>query len=129
MPATQRTVLVVDDDPYVRSILTLLLSGEGFAVAAAADGREGLAHLRQAGPRPRLVVLDLSMPRMDGWQFLRERALDAGLAAVPVLVLSSEPNAQETLALGAAEVLAKPFGLQALADVVRKHCGTPPPLA
>jgi CheY-like chemotaxis protein len=93
-------VLIVDDNDDVRRILGLRLSLEGFEVAAAADGREGLAALR--GGRWDLVLLDLIMPEVDGFEFLAE--LRGEHNAPPVVVISQydDPaNRQRAMALGA----------------------------
>jgi two-component system response regulator MprA len=78
-------VLVVDDEPAIRSFLAPLLEMEGFRVCSAADGLEAMAHL--ASERPDVVLLDLAMPRMDGWQVLR--ALRDRDDAPPVVVMTA----------------------------------------
>src|SRR2546428_350964 len=73
-------VLVVDDDLAVRESMRSVLEGEGYAVTAAENGLEALQHLRN-GLRPEVILLDLLMPVMDGWQFLRELRQDPELAS------------------------------------------------
>jgi len=106
-------VLVVDDDEDIRTILRLLLEGEGYCVALAANGREALD--RVAERPPRLVLLDLHMPEMSGWeahQRLREQR-----AAIPVVFMTAGEHARrEADRHGADGFLAKPFEL---ADVLR----------
>jgi CheY-like chemotaxis protein len=75
-------VLIVEDDVATRASLVLLLQAEGYAADSVSDGRQALSYLR-SHPPPRLVVLDLLMPVMDGWQFLAKRQGDPHLAAVP----------------------------------------------
>jgi CheY-like chemotaxis protein len=84
----QGPVLVVDDDHEIRSAVRELLEGEGYRVFQAVDGRDALAVLA-AIPFPRLIVLDLLMPIMNGWELLRALKRDPRLAAVPVVVLSA----------------------------------------
>ena len=99
-----------------QAINRLVLEGEGYAVAVAADGREALAQLR-AAPPPSLILLDLMMPVLDGWEFLDQQRHLAHLADIPVLVLSAAHRVQDT-APDAAAVFAKPFDLdEVLASV------------
>ena len=110
MPHVSTTwdVLVVDDDPDLSFTLQALLEDEGYRVTTAIDGAEALSLLRNAEAPPRLIVLDLLMPGMDGWQFLRARAQCAMLASVPVAVLSGAPGAASSVAgLGAVTCVAK----------------------
>jgi len=73
-------VLIVEDDADLREMMCLLLAHEGFEAEAVGNGVEALERLRSAAPRPQLILLDLMMPRMDGWQFCREKAMDPNLA-------------------------------------------------
>ena len=101
-------ILVIDDSSTVRAVLTALLQRAGYSVAVAANGREALDHLRQAQP-PRVILLDLMMPVMDGRQFRREQQHDPGLASIPVVVLSGESDLpQVARSLGVAGYFAKP---------------------
>src|SRR4051794_28574938 len=88
VPASSKLILVVDDDPDLRDTLGQILEDEGYSVAAASNGREALAYLRER-PAPSLILLDLMMPVMDGWQFRSEQRLDSVLAKIPVLVISA----------------------------------------
>ncbi len=116
-------LLIVEDDSATRDALALLLSGAGYATATAADGREALTYLR-SHPVPDLVLLDLLMPVADGWQFLAERAKDAALAAIPVVVLSAGGKSLRAaaLALGADDFLEKPISPEDLLAAVGRYC-------
>ena len=112
------SVLIVDDDPQVRSLLTSVFSDEGFMVTACADGQEALANLE---PEPDLIILDVAMPVMDGREFLREYRA-AGHCA-PVLVLSADA-ASAVGAEFAVPAMNKPFDLELLlvvADRLTEH--------
>jgi DNA-binding response OmpR family regulator len=101
------TVLVIEDDADIRQLLRTLLDREGYAVAEAASGREGLRAFHEA--RPDLVILDVGLPDLDGWQVL-ERIRD--MSDAPVLVLtarSSERDKVRGLNAGADDYLTKPF--------------------
>jgi twitching motility two-component system response regulator PilH len=117
-----RRVLVVDDSAATRKALARLLTADGFEVTVAADGREALRLLR-GRHRPRLILLDLSMPGGGGEEFRRRQAQDPALANVPVLVCSAEADAEErAAALGAAGYLPKPVDADLLLNAVRRHC-------
>ena len=122
-------VLVVEDDVDIREALVGLLEDEGYAVAGAANGHDALLHLR-ANPKPALILLDLMMPVMNGWQFRAEQRRDAAVADVPVIIISADGNLDEKArALDAAGFLRKPIELEHLLTTVAKFCapaaGTP----
>ena len=75
-------ILVVDDDPDIRDSLREVLEDEGYEVACVGNGREALDHLKTANPRPCVILLDLMMPVMDGWQFRKEQKQDAEIAGI-----------------------------------------------
>lgn len=105
-------VMVVDDDPVVRAILKRTLELERYEVVLAEDGNEGLRALWSA--RPDLVILDVNMPGLDGWQVL-QRVRE--LSSVPVIMLTihaDELNRVRGLRAGADDYVAKPFGRQEL---------------
>lgn len=109
-PATPCAVLVVDDDPTIRECLAELLASEGFEVQEARNGREALQLQRLATAPPAIVVLDLMMPVMNGWQFLDEQKRRPTVASIPVIVVT----ASDEPAAGADRVLHKPFDLDVL---------------
>jgi CheY-like chemotaxis protein len=84
-------ILVVDDDNDLRETLQMLLEASGFSVAVAANGRAALEHLR-TGTRPRLILLDLMMPEMNGWQFLEHARRDASLASIPIVIMTAHKS-------------------------------------
>lgn len=114
---TSNFVLTVDDDPDLLEVTSFVIEQEGMAVETARNGEEALALLR-AGRRPSLVLLDLMMPVMNGWEFLTEIAKDPVLREIPIVVLTAAKQVQVT---GAAEVLAKPMDLTALIRVVERY--------
>ena len=113
-----RHVLVVDDDPAIREEVRDVLVGEGMEVDTAADGLEALAKARER--RPRLVLLDMRMPRMDGWRFaqaLRESGLQ-----VPVVVMTAAADARRWAAeIGAVGLVEKPFAMSELIGAVERY--------
>jgi CheY-like chemotaxis protein len=114
---TSRFVLIVDDDPNLLEVTSFVIESEGMAVETARNGEEALTSLR-AGRLPRLVLLDLMMPVMSGWEFLDEVAKDPSLKVIPVVVLTAAERAQVP---GTVQVLRKPMDLGALLRVVEHY--------
>ena len=109
-------VLVVDDESDLRECVSLVLREAGFEVAVAADGLEGIEKIDTL--HPALVVLDLMMPKMDGWGVLR--ALQARAGAPAVVMLSAAADPRRAAREGAQACLAKPFHNKALVEVCRR---------
>ena len=109
-----KRVLVVDDDPDIRELLFTALEDEGFEVVPAGNGQEALAIIKTF--RPDVIVLDLMMPVMDGWQFATElRARDEGDEDIPIVLLSAARDLKtHAKALAAADIIEKPFDLAEL---------------
>jgi CheY-like chemotaxis protein len=118
------TVLVIDDEPAIVEALSDLLESEGYTVATAMDGVEALEQLA-GGLRPSAIVLDLMMPRMDGWDFRDAQMKFADLKDIPVIVLSAAgfSKASVKAQFGDVEFLSKPFAPDTLLRVVRQSCG------
>ena len=115
-----RTVLVVDDDPGVLEVLELALNAEGYEVILAHDGREALE--RAVSNHPHLMLVDLMMPIMDGWQFVRECRKYDGCDKTPVIVLSAARDLEKAVRdLGVQAVVSKPFNLDDLLELVASH--------
>ncbi len=115
-------ILVIDDDSDIREVVGEALQFAGYEVTTARDGREGLIQARSF--RPTLILLDLMMPGMSGWEFRAAQLRDAALKAIPVVVvtaLGTDPDIQVEA------VLAKPFRLEDLLDRVRGFAGEPVP--
>src|SRR5260221_3506520 len=100
-------VLIVEDDEDLREMMAQLLGIEGFETAAVANGREALEYLHSV-KKPDVILLDLMMPVMDGWEFRRRQQADPELASVPVIVLSAL-DAGRAAALDADAFLKKPL--------------------
>ncbi len=116
---SERTVLVVDDDPVVRDLLQRMLAKEGYGVAMAVSGAEGL---RQAEAlHPIAIVLDIWLPTLDGWSVLHELKSRPDLAGIPVILISVSPDVRRGYALGAADVLTKPIDRDRLLAALRRH--------
>jgi PAS domain S-box-containing protein len=105
--AANPRVLIIDDDADLRRALALTLRQHGYITVTAANGREGLDHLRR-GERPTMIVLDLAMPVLDGWAFLDERNRDPILCSIPVIVISGQRDQSQRAATMNAALLEKP---------------------
>src|SRR5688500_12674666 len=119
-PAPQ--VLIVEDDIDIRDALSQILEEEGYTVATAANGQEALDVLR-SGPPPRLILLDLMMPVMNGWQFRAEQRNDPALASIPVVVISADTHIGDKASqIGVQEFFRKPIEISGLLNTMQKYC-------
>ncbi|HVN27376.1 MAG TPA: response regulator [Candidatus Binataceae bacterium] len=117
-PATnQRSILIVDDDVAATESLTDILCGEGYQVATARNGKEALSHLRNA-TLPRLIILDLFMPEMDGWEFRREQLKDNALSGIPVVVMT---GASVYAGIDANIIVHKPLDVARFVSIIERY--------
>ena len=117
------TVLTVDDSRTMREMLRLALADVGFRVIQAEDGIHGLEVLQSAPERPQVIVTDINMPRMDGFGFIEEVRGDARHRAIPILVLTTESDAEKknrARMAGATGWIVKPFNPDKLVDAIRR---------
>ena len=114
------TILVVEDNDDVREMMSVTLELEGHDVVTAANGRQALDKLHH-GAEPCMILLDLMMPVMNGWQFQEEVAKDPKLADIPVVVVSAMPG-ERCRRLPAAAFIPKPIDVDKLLDVVCEFC-------
>lgn len=122
------TILIVEDDEDIRDAVQDLLERRGYQVVVAGDGRQGLARLRALPTPPAVILLDLTMPVMSGWEFLVEKAGDPAIADVPVVVMSAVPNLeQQPGAADWAGILKKPVAAGTLLETVERFCSRPSP--
>jgi len=112
-------ILVVEDDPDIRESVVEILVDEGHVVTSAGDGREALDLLQSASPAPDLILLDLMMPVMSGYQFREEQLKLPAFASIPVLIVTADVNARTKVeSLQAAGFVQKPLKIQPLLDLV-----------
>jgi CheY-like chemotaxis protein len=119
-----RRILVVEDDPDLRQALAEILRDEGYSVEGASHGAEALALLRNGSDDSTwLILLDLTMPVMNGWQFRDEQVRDPNLSQIPVVVLSAgERLADQLRPLGIQDFVRKPIELPLLLGKIRQYC-------
>jgi two-component system chemotaxis response regulator CheY len=123
-PTVNATILLVEDDRDLREIVTEILEGAGYKVLTATNGQEGLDCLRAlVGDMPNLVLLDLSMPVKDGFDFLSERQNEAALERVPVVAMSADNAIADKLeGFVTHGYLKKPVEIEALLETCARYC-------
>jgi CheY-like chemotaxis protein len=118
-----KTILVVEDDHDVRDSLSLLLEMEGYHVAVANHGRDALNFLENEQQPPCLILLDLMMPVMDGFEFRQRQREHPAFASIPVVVMSAAGSMHEKLpGLAAEAYIKKPMDFSDVADAVERYC-------
>lgn len=115
-------VLVVDDDEALREAVAEVIADAGYIVEQAENGRVALDKMRQVSPC--IVLLDLMMPVMDGWQVVSEMDIDPHLRSVPVCIVTAQDRIAPPRNIG---VLRKPVTVESLLNAVAGHCGKPSP--
>jgi CheY-like chemotaxis protein len=120
---SSKTILVVEDDDIARAGMIVVLEREGYTVAGAANGKDGLTYL-QANPAPGLILLDMLMPEFDGWKFMGQLGQVPGCDTIPVIIVTGMALASDewTKGLGAVGLVTKPVNLETLLNAVRQHC-------
>lgn len=114
-------ILVVEDDQDTMGTMIDVLEGEGYTTAGAGDGRQALKFLAETTWKPDLILLDLTMPHMDGFQFREEQLKNARLSRIPVIVVTADVNAMTKAAdIRAAGLLRKPISIEAMLGVVER---------
>ncbi len=117
------SILIVDDDDAIQRLLTDFLTDAGYMVKAVDNGLEALAMLHLTSRRPSLILLDISMPYMDGTAFRHAQQYDPDVATIPVILITAHPRVSEQAAtLNVVDYLTKPFDLDHLLHVVARYC-------
>jgi CheY-like chemotaxis protein len=122
--ANAQSVLIVDDDLDILAALAELLESQGYEVTMVTDARAAMSFLRD-GLRPRVILLDLMMPGMNGWEFRTEQLKDIDLRDIPVVIVTAADVTEAALKaqLGDISLLRKPTMEDELISIVRRHCG------
>jgi CheY-like chemotaxis protein len=120
----QRRVLIIEDEKLIILSTQMVLEASGFRVDSAMDGEEGIKKARESAPD--LILLDIMMPGIDGWETLTRLKQDPQTADVPVVIFTAREHSrghQRSAAMGAADYFRKPFEPEELVELVEKHCG------
>jgi CheY-like chemotaxis protein len=115
------SILIVEDDPEIRETLKEIIELEGYSALTASDGQKALDLLRGMATRPCLVLLDLMMPVMNGWELLEHRERDLSLASIPVVVISAAGDRAQKAS--ATAHIKKPVDIDVLLKTVHQFCG------
>jgi len=119
---TAARILVIEDDPELRTSLAEVLEEEGYEVSCAKDGEDALRALDGCAA-PSAILLDLTMPVMDGWTFRERQQSDPRLARIPTVVISASfSDGRKVAALGVDAFLAKPFEVSSLIEALERLC-------
>lgn len=115
-------ILIVDDNESHRTLLITFLEDVGYTVGTASDGQEALTYLRQSANAPKVILLDVAMPLMTGWEFVRAVQRDARFVAIPIVIMTAL-SALDYMEIpdGAVAFLEKPLDLVALEMILRTY--------
>lgn len=117
-----KKILVVDDDADVRNLLKMRLEVLGYSIAVAADGSEGLS--KAESEKPDLIILDIMMPEMDGYTFVREIKANESLRQTPIVILTSRTGMKDLFEIeGVHDYVTKPYEPEDLVTTVKKYLG------
>ncbi len=120
----QRTVLIIEDEKLIIVSTQMVLEAAGFRVESATNGEDGIAKARSEAPD--LILLDIMMPGIDGWETLTRLKRDQATATIPVVIFTAREHTrghQKSTEMGAADYFRKPFEPDELIDLVEKHVG------
>lgn len=119
----QNNILIIEDDKEIRESLQDILTDEGYQVFTAENGALGLAYLQQASVLPALILLDISMPVLDGYGFREAQENDPRIANIPTAMISADGHVKEKAnRAGLLEYLRKPLELRDLLNLVDRYC-------
>jgi DNA-binding response OmpR family regulator len=115
-----KKILLIDDEANIIKVLRSRLEAENFAVITASDGQEGLEKARSE--KPDLIILDILMPRKDGYTFIKEMQVEESIKHIPVIVSTAKPEMQDLFAMeGIKDYIVKPFKTEELLKKIIQH--------
>ena len=120
----QRTVLIIEDEKLIIVSTQMVLEAAGFRVESATNGEDGIGKAKSQSPD--LILLDIMMPGIDGWETLTRLKRDAATANIPVVIFTAREHSrghQKSAEMGAVDYFRKPFEPDELIELVEKHCG------
>ena len=114
-------ILLVEDDVPIREVIAAILEDEGYEIATAANGQEALDYLQSTDTLPKLILLDLNMPVMTGWEFRKHQQQDPVLNGVPIVVVSAIASMDAQVHVWG-EFITKPIDYNRLISIVQGYC-------
>ncbi len=117
---TKHTVIIIEDEPAIREMMQQILENAGYEVSTAAEGAAGLAQLRASTLKPCVILLDIMMPGVNGWDFLDAQRGDPSISHIPVVICSAYRESAK--AIHPAAFLEKPVQKEALLSAVKSLC-------
>lgn len=117
---TCKNILIIEDEPEIRETLKQLLEFEGYQVDTASNGKEGVDALVDSVSKPHLILLDLMMPIMNGWEFLEVHSSNDAISKIPVVIVSAAGERAKTAK--AAAYVPKPIDIDALLNAIGLYC-------
>lgn len=118
-----KQVLIIEDSNDIQEILRQILELEGYSVLSALNGQEALDILQSSPQLPNMILLDLMMPIMDGFEFRKLQKMNPRFAGIPVVVITADGDIQaKKMRVGANDYLKKPVDIERLLDVVKQNC-------
>jgi CheY-like chemotaxis protein len=120
----ERTVLIIEDEKLIIVSTQMVLEAAGFRVESATNGEEGISRAREL--RPDLILLDIMMPGIDGWETLTRLKRDPETVDIPVIIFTAREHSrghQKSAEMGAADYFRKPFEPDELIELVERHIG------
>jgi len=115
----KKSILIIEDDQEIREVLRIALEIEGYNLITYSNGLEALEYLK-ASPPPNLILLDLMMPKMSGYEFTKNTSMNDSLKNIPIVVLTAARNAPRPE--GIVDYIKKPVDLEVLTTLVKQHC-------
>jgi two-component system response regulator MprA len=120
----KKLIFVIEDSEDIQGLVKLLFEGEGYQVETGMDGEEAIRKLRALQELPCFILLDLMMPGMDGYQFRKVQETNADLAAIPVVIMTADSNAEtKAISLGAKGYIKKPVNIKDLLNLAKQFSG------
>ena len=117
-----KEILVVEDDDSIAQSLAMLLESEGYQVSNAENGKMALEKLQSGASKPCLILLDLMMPVMDGFEFRNLQQKDPAISSIPAVVMTADGNESKRSRISADAFLKKPLDIHTLLDTIQRFC-------
>lgn len=116
----RKRILVIDDEPELVAMIKLRLEASDYDMLSAGDGEEGMTMAKKE--KPDLIILDIMMPKKDGYTFVKEKKIDPEIKDIPVIILTAKTKMKDLFEIeGVSDYLVKPFEANELLEKVKKH--------